>query len=297
MTPRPTQANASTKGFALIAVLWMVAALSVLAAGLIKSLRSEIGSTQQLLESTRASATANAAIHLTIRDLLAEPAKPRILETRSMTLDALPTSVDIIPTAGLIDVNEATTPLLEALFRVAGGAEAAHATALATQIVQRRKRTLTDPAATAPLTDHAAQRQTRRERFDVIEDLLQTPGVSLDLFARIRDLVTVGSGQALVFPAAAPPAVLNVLAEGNSEAVARFVQARATGNPLLDASSFEHRTDSGPAGARYRLDASVSMPSGARYRRSAIVDLSADDNDKPYRILDIGPLLTASQHN
>ncbi len=290
MTTRSPGTPTHSHGFALIAVMWMVAALSILAAGLIHTLRSEIGGTQHLLESTRADASASAAIHLAIRELLREPTSPTVLERRRTLFEAIPVELVIVPAAGLIDLNRAEAPLLEALFRVAGGSDETSSAQLAARIVQRRQEPPPPSGTGAGLADHAAQRRQRQQHLDVIEDLLQIPGVSFDLFVRIRDLVTVGGGHAQVYPSAAPPEVLTVLAAGDALRVARFVEARDAGDPLIDASGFQHRVDAYPGGGAYRVDAVVTLPSGGRYKRSAWVDLSAEADGKPYRILDLTAL-------
>lgn len=288
MNTRQKLAPAGRSGFALIAVLWMVSALAILASGLIHAVRSEISGVQHLLESERASAAADAAILLFARDMLERQNQGEVrFERRTLVFEGTPVEIMMVPAIGLIDINQADVLLLRDLFQIAGGVSQALAEQLAEGIVTRRT---ADPLATGAETapvDHAEQRRRRMQRFDVIEDLMQIDGMDFELFARIRDLVTLASGQTRVYPPAAPFDVLAVLAGGDVEASARFALQREAGDPATDASSLSHRLDSSPGGSVYRVDAIVSLPSGSRYSRRIWVDFSADGSGHPFRVLDL----------
>lgn len=91
----------------------------------------------------------------------------------------VPTRITFFEIAALVDLNTASPPVLEALFRHAGALEARQITA---EVISRRQSTM--PQSSAP--DLA---------FTSRDDLRMVPGVSDRVFSCVRPLVTVMSRQ------------------------------------------------------------------------------------------------------
>ena len=249
--------RARAKGMALIAVLWVVAALSLMLAALMHTVRSEIRHVSQTQSRLRASAMGDAAIYLVLqRVALAPQDHPKQSTAVEVFFDSVPIRVQVTPANGFIDINNAPAGLLRLMLGASGMVDA-QAQELAAEIVAYR--TSKDIAGKAL-------------GFNAPEDLLRVPGVDFDLYAKVAPLVTAdiplgGSGK--VNPLAAPLPVLNVLAGGNMAAASAIANARDAGTPGVDVSSLDSQyvADTMPT-AVYSLQAEV--PTGANTVMQAV---------------------------
>lgn len=261
----------SPRGMALLAVLWIVAALSVIAVGLTRSLRDETRSVALARQQVQAQALGDAALQIALQALLAGRQPLARVATTDVTWQGVPIRVELMPLNGLIDLNMAAPPLLARLFAVAGGLAPDAAQALAQAVVQARQQR---DARGAP------------QRFEAEEDLLRVPGVDLDLYARLAPLLTAdlhGSGR--VNPMAAPLGVLAVLAGGNLAAAQQIAAARDAGQVGIDTTALDASLiDSAPS-RRLRATAHVPMADGAAVQVARSVDLDG-------RSIDGAPWLT-----
>ena len=284
MTARRAQPRAPHRrpaGMALIAVLWIVAALSILVIGLSGTVRQQIQIAGAQRDQVSGQAAAEAAMALALQALAVSSQRAPGIVTVQMPYAGQQIEVDIAPLNGLISLNGAGAPLLAALLQVAGGLDAGRAQALAANLVAWRDgRPEVDPTAAG-----AAFVQARR--FEAPEDLLLVPGVDYALYARIAPLVTAdltGGGQ--VNPLAAPPAVLAVLAQGNLGQVQAYVRQRAAGQPGADASGFQGGFVGGGGTDLYRLQARVPLEAGKMLHLTRDVALGAVyARTAPWRIL------------
>jgi general secretion pathway protein K len=277
-------------GMALVAVMWMVAALSLLVSSLIFATRSEVHLVQQLRDATDAAALGDAAIQLAASELDRDPARPGHWHRRAYRFAGREVRVTVVPSAGLVNLNKASPALLADLFVYAGGVPPEQARRLAQRVHARRDRK--PPAAPSdPVERHDALRAASRQgRFDVIEDLLQVEGFGFDLFDRIADLITVQSPGDRIYPPAAPAALIEVLAAGDAGVAATFLQRRDADDPTKDMTDLKHATPAAPGDRLYRLDAEVLSSSAVLYRRSVWVDLSGPRDRLPFRLLEVQPV-------
>jgi general secretion pathway protein K len=249
------------RGLALIAVLWIVAALSILVLGMSHTVRNEVRTTAALRESTLAAGWGDAALQLVLQELAIQRPRP----TRRMQIQTqyqgASIEVTVQPTTGLIDLNNATTPLLTSLFAVAGGLPPAAAQQAALAILAARSGNLNGRARPTP--------------FEATEDLLGIPGVDYPLYARISRLITVdGMTSGRVDALAAPLEVLVVLADGNVANAMRIATAREAGQAGIDtATTLNNAYLATAAPKRYRLDARVGLADGRLAVFSRTVDL------------------------
>jgi general secretion pathway protein K len=255
-----------SEGLVLVAVLWIVAAVTVVVVGMVRSVRQEM----RMLSSARALAVAggvgDAAIHLALRDLAAQGAPPARLAMSQVAYGQATVPVRVMPLNGLIDLNAAGAPLLASLYEVAGGRARGEAEALAQRTVAFR----TPASGLLP------------ERFDAPEDLLRVPGVDFDLYDRLARLVTVdveaeeGGG---VDPMAAPVEVLEVLAGGRPGIAPRIAAARDAGEANIDTTDLQAGFLAAGTVQRYGVEARVPLPDGAWLhvvRRVALGDAAQD---------------------
>jgi general secretion pathway protein K len=252
----PRRAGAS-RGVALIAVLWIVAALAVLVTGVVQAQRSELRLAGVARASLVGEAAGQAAIHLVLQRMAGGAPRVDRLTRTAVDYDGRSIVVEVMPLTGLVDLNQAPAPLLAALLRHAGGLDEPQARTLADALVERRT-----AGADALL--------------DTPEELLSLPGVDYDLFARLAPFVTTGSrGSGRVHPLAAPYNVLLFLAGGNAAVAQRIADDRDAGAAAIDTTRLEGAFTDATVSSRYRFTADVPMPDGARVLVQRDVDLVA----------------------
>ena len=266
---------------ALIAVLWIVAALSIMVIGLTGTVRQQIQIAGAQRDQVTGQAAGEAAMALVLQAMQGPNERRAGIATVSVPYGGQSIEVDIAPLNGLISLNDADASLFAALLQTAGGLPAAQAGALAaTLIAWRDGQPQVDPTAPG-----AAAPQPRR--FEAPEDLLLVPGVDYALYARVAPLVTADlteGGQ--VNPLAAPPGVLAVLAKGDAGRVASYVRQRGSGQPGADASGFQGAFVGASATDLYRLQARVPVGAGTILLLTRDVALGAVyAHTSPWRIL------------
>ncbi len=245
------------RGMALIAVLWIVAALSVLVIGMTKTVRQQIRVTSAVQEEVHGQALGEAAIVLALQAIQTRSEPLRGSTSAPVAFAGVEINVEVTPLDGLISLNGAGVPLLADLLQTAGGLDAGRASTLAQAMVEwRDQRPAVDP--TSPGGANVSAR-----RFEAVEDLLLVPGFDYPLYARLRHLVTADLADGgRVNPMAAPPGVLAVLAGGNPAVVDRIIGARGAQQPGVDTSGLNAAFTGGGGGDRYRLIASVPLDAG-----------------------------------
>ena len=249
---RLQQAQRHQRGMALIAVLWIVAALAILATGMTQSVRQQVRVTALTLDAVAAQAVGDGAIALALQAPQTMPQRPQQAVTETVTYGGADIAVEVMPLDGLISLNGASVPLLTALLQVAGGLPAPQAEALAQQLDDWRAGRGGELGTPVP------------RHFEAPEDLLLVPGVDYTLYARLRPLVTTDQrGGDRVNPLAAPPAVLAVLARGDVALAERIAAQRAASAVGVDTTGLD-ATLAGTSGSTYfyRLVAKVPLGEG-----------------------------------
>jgi len=227
-------------GMALIMVLWVTAALSIVVTGIGYAVRADVRQAAALRDSASARALGRAAIILALQELSATNTRQldRPQQAR-VTYGGMAIDVLALPLNGLVDINRAPVALLSALLQHAGEMAPDAAQNLAAGLVQLR-------STRAP--------QGNDGLFDAIEDLLEVPGVDYELYARLAPLITVNAGSGgQVNPYAAPVPLLRVLAAGNDAAVAAFMTGRDSG--AADTSGFNPAFLTAQGSSRLRFHA------------------------------------------
>ena len=244
-------------GMALIAVLWIVAALSIMVTGLVYTVRQQIGIVTTAREQISGQALGEAAIALTMQGLLASTDRQPGTQTVTVNYAGVEMAVEFAPLNGLISLNGAPAPLLASMLRTAGGLDQGRAEALAQAIVEWRDGI---PQIDATVAGAVAMRQ---RKFEATEDLMLVPGVDYPLYSRIAPLVSADLlGGSQVNPQAASPEVLAVLAQGDMNRVAQYLAQRANSGQMADASGLSNAGSFGGRADAYRLRVRVPLDAG-----------------------------------
>lgn len=292
-----------------MAALWFLVLLSVLAASYAAATRGDIRLARNAVASAEAQAVADAAIH-------------RVIAAMAAASDTAPYRIDGTPYAwafadgqvrfiiedesGKIDINEAEPDMLTALFQVAG-ADARQARTLAEAVAVFRGSLLPADEAAA-VEDAGGQRNS--SAFVLVDELMQVPGMTGDLFERVAPLVTVYTASPEPNRSVSSPEVLTVLQwlEGRSgggittgaeqrvsagrsdrrQRLAAAVQGlqQATGRGAGDGPSVLEEGEPEPLFGQgiYTIHAEAMSGDGAVFVREAVVRVSAEESP-PYGIL------------
>ncbi len=155
-------------GVVLVAVLWIVMALSIIVTGLSRSVRDEAKMLSAARQGAHASALGDAAIQLVLQQMAVDSKPVDRMVTVPVQYQGQQMAVQVMPLNGLVDINSAQPALLARLLVVAGGLPDSAAGSLAQAIVDYREQR----------TAQGVQR-----RFEAVEDLMRVPRVDYDLYA------------------------------------------------------------------------------------------------------------------
>jgi general secretion pathway protein K len=290
----------SSRGVALIAVLWVVLLLSVIAGSVAMLARTELGLSRNLVLSAKAEALAEGGIHLAINALLAPGAAARAFadgRVWRVELEAGSLDVSITDVTGRIDLNTAPPELVASLFRAAG-AEPELAETLAERIADWRDADDMPRPNGGEQADYANYEPPLRVAngpFLAADEIMRVPGMTADLWARIANAVTVHSRRPGVNPQYASSVALLALPGMDAVKVDAIIAARneAASDPagqlalriaeivkLVPPEARRHLA--GGSSNIYAVRARAELPEGAVYILEAIIE-PAPANDPPWR--------------
>lgn len=268
--------NPGTKqrGVALIAVLWLVAAMGLIITGIVKAVRSEARTAGLQRHAMVANALADAAILLALQNLHAENKEPRnTIQVLSVPFEGQIFDVSVLPLNGLIDINNASVLLLAEMYRHAGGLSPVTAQALAQATVELRR-------------SRSAKGAT--QGFDAVEDLLRVPAMTYDLYAKISGLMTADlkEGGGRVNPVVAPVGVLQILTSGDTARATVLAAGRNADPKLMDISFLKPEFVEIASSRSLRIQVRVDLPEGGNLQRSWSVYRGMDPRSGlPWRVL------------
>lgn len=274
------------QGLALIAVLWIVASLSLLAVGLSATTRSELRGAQSVQSAAVATAAGDAAIQMAILEMLSTGTQLDSLVYKTYLFQGREIRVEAAPANGMININLASDVLLQDLFVFGAGMEEAAAEALAQRVIDWRS-----PESALEAEDYEAAGvafRPRGEPFAYPEDLLQVLGVSFDVYDKVRGLITTHGDAPGVHPLAATVDVLKVLARGDADLAARIAAGRDEQDPAIDLTGLTQQHFSGGFTRVYRIAAHVPIGE-RRIVREHWVDLgqSSEHNGMQWKTLGV----------
>ena len=256
-------------GFALAIVMWFIAGMALLAAGIVGQARVDVQMAQLHISRAKVVAAGDGAIQLMMADLTMNRLQGRGQDfhpSKHYQLGDLDVLVSLVPSAGLIDLNGASEQLLEALFIAAGRLSKAQAKYLASSVVNWRS-----GAAGS------------RARLFSIEDLMRVPGMTRTLLDSIRNYVAVGdvagSGMNWTF---APDEVKRILKEVDPRRVEMLNKNDASKEVRVEAA--------------YRADAIVQYGDRIWIRRLWLQTRSRSGSRLPWRVQRIEPPRVLERH-
>ena len=258
-------------GVALAIVLWFIAGMSLLVAGIVSQARVDTHMAQLHVARAKVVAAGDGAIRLRLAELLTARGSPAGEGSGASggyyRLGEDEVRVTLVPVAGLIDINSAAPEVLLGLFLQAG-VEQDEAQALAENVLKSRS-----PAAARGAPGGSG-------RLEAMEYLLRVPGMSRSLLDAVRDFIVVGTpAQGGMNWSVAPDEVLAVLdrVDETRAAGVRARQGATAGNAV-------------PVLARaYRADAVLRYGERNWLRRQWIEMSAAHGGELPWSVVRTEP--------
>lgn len=265
------------RGVALAIVVWFIAGMSLLVAGIVAHARIDTRTTQVHLARAKAIAAGDGAIYLAMaereRGFESSGQGPLISESLHR-VGELEVAVQIVPASGFVDVNKAAPGVLAALFQHAGGLEPGDSKTVADNVVKwRQYQAESDPR----------RRAGRRSRsFHSLEDMLRVDGVTRSLLDGIRDYVAVGSWTSGETNwSASPGDMMEMLAAINPEQSSAIGRRR---DAMTQAGSRRAGRQISATGA-FRVDAYIEYGGRTWLRRRWLKRESANNSNLPWRVV------------
>ena len=262
------------RGVALIAVLWLVAAMALITSGVVHSVRGEIRSVGTGKSTLVATAQADAAILIYLQGIQSQPQRQLVaLEDKVVNFQGVEIRVVARALNGFIDINSAPVNLLADLYRYVGGLDARSAELLAQATVDTRQ---------------VRSKSGQKVAFEAVEELLRVPKIDYALYAKLHSLVTaeVVNGSGKVNPLAAPTGVLMILAGGSAPRAMELAARRDAAPNLMDTTFFQPAHIETSVSRSMRLQTFVDLKDGRLVERSWDVYLGDDSRTGlPWRVI------------
>ncbi|MBN7795167.1 hypothetical protein [Parahaliea mediterranea] len=210
-------------GVALAIVLWFLAAMSLLVAGIVHQGRVDVRLAQAHVARAEAIASGDGAIHLMLARFTAAPLegggrRGELPLSGVFDLGNTQVWVKMVPASGLVDVFGSPPQLLAALFAQRGGLSPADAQQLADSVVELR----------SPLARRQQLGMQRAVRFSTPEDLLRVPGFNRALLDAIQDDIrAVPGGRDNLNWSAASQGLLQAVSSTNPRRAAYLADRRS----------------------------------------------------------------------
>lgn len=285
---RPAQ-----RGFALLLVIWVLALLALLAAGVAADTSSETVIARNRLDIASARDAADSGVSLAILGLLdPDPTKRLPADGRNETFQIGNRTVtaSIVDEGGKIDLNSAPNDLIAGLADELG-IEPADRNALLTGIATRRESFAKIAGSTSllssPLISNIGGADPGRlsmQAFADTSEIWSLPGLSHDAAARLLPYFTVYSQRPTLNPLTATREVLLAVPGISPEEVDFFLAARYQPNFEKPALSGVDRYVGVTPLRAVTITARASAGT-ASFAREAIVLVSGNLSLRPYRIL------------
>lgn len=298
---RKPVARTGGRGIALIAVLWLVLLLSVIAGSLLMLTRTELGLSRNLVLSAQARALAEGGVHIAAQAMLdTDPAARWIADGRSYGVQVETGNIEIAvqDVSGLIDLNAAAPELLAGLFQAVGVAED-EAVVLADRLADWR-----DPdddrrpngAEAGDYDTDGLEIRVGNALFLTPDEIQRVPGITTALWNRVAPVVTIYSRRPGINPSTAPRLAM-IAIPGIDETIAdEIIVAReeTVNDPTLGPSvGAVNLASLIPASARryttggktnvFVIRSRATLTGGGEYAQQAVIELALRSTP-PWRI-------------
>ncbi len=289
------------KGVALAMMLWFIAALALLVAGMVSLARTDVRQVQLQLQQAQAAAAGDGASLLAMRDLLLLEEegefKGRGILDHRYTVGGLSVRIKALPSTGLVNLSRASPELLASVFELGAGLSEEQGQEIAKNIIVWRGPKPAEENETATNYENAGKTGPRYGQFETVEDLMQVLGVNRDIYERIENLLVASAlGQVGIDPLSASSDVLAIVT-GDADIAKEMITAREE-TPFKDngiATEIPEEYVTQAVNALFRLDADVTMEDGKIYRRRRWVQRGGRGLDPlPWNILRSEPIKAIS---
>jgi general secretion pathway protein K len=295
----PATRERSSRGVALVVVLWGLVLVSIIAGGVAVGTRTDTTMAFNVAENAKARALAEAGIQHGILEMAQRETSAWLFDGTDYPIASSggEIAVSLQDELGKIDLNTAPDELMQALFRSVDLDDAA-ARALADAVADFRDEDDLVRLNGAEARDYRAARLSHEPKnapFEAIEELRLVLGMSEDLFRKVAPLITVYSRRPWVNLATAPRGVLLALPGLDDTGLERILEQR-----LESATESEETTAPAPTapavlptqfgriappGAIMTVRAEARTAGGGIFVREAIVR-TQDSAEEPYDFLD-----------
>lgn len=281
------------RGFALILVIWVLALLALLGAGVAADSHSAAVVSRNRLELAQLQASADAGVTLAVMGLL-DPVVATRWQADGRVYDrqyaGQRLAITIVDEGGKIDVNAAPKELIAGLLNEFG-ADRNQQALIIQAILDRRAQFAsvapTVPANTGRIFGQAHVINVAKLAFADVSELRLLPGMTRALYAHLEPEITVYSQNPTVNPMTASRETLLAIpgtGPGDADAV---MAARSGGAMQLDAEEASKLALYARADTLHvvTITARAARPDGASFARRAVVSVSPDRPLGPTRIL------------
>jgi general secretion pathway protein K len=283
----------STRGIALISVLWITGLLAIMAASFVSASRTEARLARNLLENAKAEALADAGVHRAALGLLElDPERVWKPDGRvyRFPLGEGEVEVSIRDEDGKIDLNEASIELLAGLF-AALDLEPEAARTMAERIGDfRDPDSDSQPLGAEDPAYLAAGLQAGAADRPLVSDteLVRVLGMTRELYERVRPHVTVYAGSDGVDPTRATRTVLEALPGITPQAIERLLEVEPGEDPLeaIDDEEVLEQIDLYWLPSReavFTIRAVGRTPGGGMFIREALIELDGSP-ERPFLV-------------
>lgn len=288
MTSGEARRSASERGFVIVAVLWIILALSSLAMIFAAYLSASARALAANDSALQTQALVSASLELTAYQLAlaGDQARPPRGSFR-FRMDDADVLVTFISEAARIDLNFASKELLSSLF--AGlGAEREAAKQDADRIVGWRTLPVPGSANEEEALYNAVGYTPRQSLFANVNELALVVGLQPALVDRALPFVTVFNGSSNIDRTIAAPEVIVALRDNNKEDKAQDPFAEAQGSTsgsssTPDTSAPIAKDASTAKSSCYRIETAISFRDGRRTVSEVVIALG--DRVEPYRVM------------
>lgn len=285
-------AHSSERGFVIVAVLWILVALSALAA----IFSVYLSNSARMLGATDigvpTEALASASLELTAYQLLlhAQDKERPAQGSFRFKMDNAEVLVTFTSEAARVDLNKASKEMLSNLFEVLG-AEQKAAAEIADRIVGWRTEAKPNAANDEEALYLAAGLgyTPRQGPFAHIDELSLVLGVTPAMVERALPFVTVYSKSADVDVLLAPPEVVAAVPGMTPDTLSDFLKQRASlprdQKAIAAALGAAKTAATLPEAKAYRVLTAIRFDNGRRTSTEAVIALGKDKDKEPYNVL------------
>jgi general secretion pathway protein K len=292
---RSTQAKSSPesqeRGFILVVVLWILAALAALATSYLVYVDNAAFATQVNDDRLRIQNAISSGVELTAYQLLAGPDETRPPQGAfTVRLAHSTINVSFVSESARIDLNVAPEGLLEGLF-AAVGATRPQAASFADHVIGWRKKADPTGQTGREVEGYKEAGLNYAPRQGPFQNVLELPlvlGIPPYIVARVLPLVTVYSGNGQIDARVASPEVLSALPGMAPEQLQKFLTQRAQSQGdsqallrLLGSAAMWANAGQNPA---VRVQLQIRLDNG-RIARAEVVIMVFRGETEPFRVL------------